>query len=191
MNEAHLSTPQTLQFELDRIVAALAGCYPKAVILFGSSVAFLDDPLENPAPHDLDILLVADNPLVGVRLDDIDPPVELHRFRCEEVCAAARSLRYDKRAVALAKLYTKNVVKQHARDVILASILLGPTYNDFGIEQIEVGSRIDTRDYSRHIVLYGLAWWQQITDWARQRRNLFERLADKMVMADRFHPNVV
>ena len=186
MNEAHQPTPQSLQAMLDKLVKALAGCYPKAVILFGSSVAFLKDPLANPAPHDLDILLVADNPLVGVRLDDIVPPVELHRFRSEEVCTVARSLRYDGRAVALTKLYAKNVVKQHARDVILASILLGPAYNDFGIEQIEVGSRIDTRDYSLHIVLYGQAWWRRLTQWARRRRNLFERLADKMVMADRF-----
>jgi hypothetical protein len=49
-------------------------------------------------------------------------------------------LRYDQRTVALTKLYAKNVVKQHARDVILASILLGPSYNEFGIEQIEKGS---------------------------------------------------
>jgi hypothetical protein len=187
MDEAHRSTAQALQLVLDELVRALAGCYPKVVILFGSTVAFLEDPFENPAPHDLDILLVADNPLVGVRLEDIDPPVELHRFRCEAVCAVARSLRYDKRALALTKLYAKNIVKQHARDVILASILLGPTYNDFGIEQIEVGSLIDTRDYSRHIVLHGNAWWQQITEWARNRRTLFERLADKMIMADRFH----
>jgi hypothetical protein len=183
----NLITPQALQAMLDKLAKDLADCYPKAVLLFGSSVAFLHDPLANPAPHDLDILLVADNPLVGVQFEDISPPVELHRFRSEEVCAVARSLRYDNKAVALGKLYAKNVVKQHARDVILACILLGPSYNAFGIEQIEVGSRIDARDYSRHMVLYGHGWWWQLTEWARHRRSLFERLADKMVMADRFH----
>ena len=186
MSKAHPLTPQVLDAVLTNVVQALAGCYPKAVLLFGSGVAFLQDPLANPAPNDLDILLVADNPLVDIRLEDFEPTVELHRFRSDEVCAVARSLRYDRRPVALAKLYAKNVLKQHARDVILASILLGPTYNTFGIEQIEVGARIDTRDYSRHIVLHGQAWWQQLTLWTRQRRSLFERLADRMVMADRF-----
>jgi hypothetical protein len=186
MSEAPYPAPRALDAVLADVVRALAGCYPKAVLLFGSGVAFLQDPLANPAPNDLDILLVADNPLVDIRLENFEPPVELHRFRSDEVCTVARSLRYDRRAVALTKLYTKNVVKQHARDVILASILLGPSYNAFGIEQIEVGARIDTRDYSRHIVLHGQEWWQRLTLWARQRRNLFERLADRMVMADRF-----
>jgi hypothetical protein len=186
MSEAQYQTAQALDAVLADVVQALAGCYPKAVLLFGSGVAFLQDPLANPAPNDLDILLVADNPLVDIRLEDFEPPVELHRFRSDEVGAVARSLRYDRRAVALTKLYAKNVVKQHARDVILASILLGPSYGAFGIEQIEIGARIDTRDYSLHIVLHGQEWWQQLTQWARQRRNLFERLADRMVMADRF-----
>lgn len=186
MSGTHHLTPPALDAVLANVVKALAGYYPKAVLLFGSGVAFLQDPLENPAPRDLDILLVTDNPLVDIRLEDIEPPVELHRFRSDEVCTVARSLRYDRRPVALAKLYTKNVVKQHARDVILASILLGPSYNAFGIEQIEVGARIDTRDYSSHMVLYGHAWWRQLTEWARRRRTLFERLADKLVMADRF-----
>jgi predicted nucleotidyltransferase len=186
MNRDKRPKPQPLDAVLEKIVEALAGCYPKAVLLFGSAVAFLEDPSANPAPNDLDILLVVDNPLVDIRLEDIEPTVELHRFRSDEACAVARSLRYDRRAVALAKLYTKNVVKLHARDVILASILLGPSYNDFGIEQIEIGSRIDTRDYSFHRVLFGHAWWRQLTEWARRRRTLFERLADKMVQADRF-----
>jgi predicted nucleotidyltransferase len=186
MSQACQITPQSLDAVLVKLVGTLAACYPKAVLLFGSAVAFLQDPLANPAPRDLDILLVADNPLVDIRLEDFQPPVELHRFRSDEVCAVARSLRYDRRAVALTKLYAKNVVKQHARDVILASILLGPSYNAFGIEQIDVGARIDTRDYSRHIVLYGQEWWQGLTRWARRRRNLMERLADKLVMADRF-----
>jgi hypothetical protein len=186
MNEARQVTFRALDAALAKLVRDLESCYPKAVLLFGSSVAFLQDPAANPAPRDLDILLVADNPLVDIRLEDMTPPVELHRFRSHEACAVARSLRYDRRAVALAKLYAKNVVKQHARDVILASILLGPSYNEFGIEQIEVGARTDTRDYSRHMVLYGHEWWRRLTQWARRRRGLFERLADRLVMADRF-----
>jgi len=178
-------TPQELNIKLDKLMEDLSACYPKAVLLFGSAVPFLQKPRSNPAPNDLDILLISDNPLLDVSLESIKPPVELLRFRSDEVSAVARSLRYDTKAFAISKLYAKNVAKQHARDVILASILLGPSYNDFGIEQIDIQGRVDTRDYSRHLVLYGHDWWQRLTQWARQRRSLLERLADKMVMADR------
>ena len=134
----------------------------------------------------LDILLVTDNPLLDTDLQETRPPVELHRFRVAEATAVARSLRYDGKAVALSKLYAKNVAKQHARDVILAAMLLGPTYNKFGIEQIDVGARPDPRDYSRHLVLAGHDWWRRLRQWALERRSLLQRLADKMVMADRF-----
>lgn len=179
-------TPHELNILLKKLKDDLSACYPKAVLLFGSTVGFLQDPRSNPVPNDLDILLVSDNPLIDISLANFYPPVELHRFRSDEASAVARSLRYDTRVVAISKLYAKNVAKQHARDVILASILLGPTYNDFGIEQIDVRGRVDTRDYSRHLVLYGHDWWQRLTQWARQRRSLLERLADKAVMADRF-----
>lgn len=171
---------------MEKLPEDLSGCHPKTILLFGSSVAYLQDPLANPWPNDLDILMVVDNPLPVMPWEDLVPPVELHRFRMREVCNVARSLRYDQKAVALAKLYSKNVVKQHARDVILASILLGSAYNDFGIEQIEIDGRTDTRDYSRHIVLHGHGWWQQLTEWTRQRRNFFQHLADKMIAVDRF-----
>lgn len=186
MADSNNSVPQVLTAQLEQFTKELSACYPKAVVLFGSTVAFLENPAAKPAPQDLDILLVCDNPLLGVRMQDIDPPVELHRFRSHEAIGVARSLRYDTRAVALSKLYAKNVAKQHARDVILASILLGPSYNAYGIEQIEIEGRMDTRDYSRHMILDGRDWWRRLTAWARQRRSLFERLADKMVGADLF-----
>lgn len=186
MGKSSQPTPQELNTLLMKLTDDLMVCYPKAVLLFGSAVAYMQDPASNAAPHDLDIMLVADNPLLDVSLESIVPPVELHRFRSDEVYTVARSLRYDSRVVALSKLYAKNVAKQHARDIILASILLGPAYNDFGIEQIDVDGRIDTRDYSRHLIFYGHQWWQRLTKWARQRRSILERLADKLVMADRF-----
>lgn len=175
-----------LKFQLRSLAERMAGCYPKTILLFGSAAAFLEDPGVNPPPNDLDILLVADNPLPDRDFEDMTPPVELHRFRIAEAIAVARCLRYNTKAVALARLYAKNVAKQHARDVILASLLLGPSYKDFGIEQIEVGGRPDARDYSRHRVLYGHDWWRRLSAWARQRRSLFERLADKAVLADQF-----
>ena len=186
MDQTHGISPELLKSRLERIATELRACYPKAVLLFGSAVAFLDDPRTTPRPHDLDILLVADNPLLDADMKNITPPVELHRFRSGEVIAVARSLRYNSKAVALSKLYAKNLAKQHARDVILAAILLGPNYNDFGIEQIDVGGRPDSRDYSRHLILSGHGWWQRLTAWALERRNLLQRLADKMIMADRF-----
>ena len=147
MSEAEQTAAIGLNSLLEEVTGKLSACYPKAVLLFGSAVAFLENPDANPVPNDLDILLVTDNPLLDITLEGLDPPVELHRFHSHEVSVVARSLRYDSRAVAISKLYAKNVAKQHARDVILASILLGPSYNDFGIEQIDIQGRIDTRDY--------------------------------------------
>lgn len=185
MNEGRPNL-RLLKFQLRALAERMAGCHPKAILLFGSAAAFLEDPTAHPPPNDLDILLVADNPLPDMDFADLNPPVELHRFRIGDAMAVARCLRYDTKALALARLYTKNLAKQHARDVILASLLLGPSYNDFGIEQIDVGGRPDTRDYSRHRVLYGHDWWRRLSAWARQRRSLFERLADKSVGADHF-----
>ncbi|MEJ2040874.1 MAG: hypothetical protein P8X55_18380 [Desulfosarcinaceae bacterium] len=186
MTYASRPSRRKLKMTLKSIAEKMAGCHPRTILLFGSAAAFLEDPVVNPAPNDLDILLVADNPLGGISLNSFDPPIELHRFRIGEATAVARSLRYDTRALALSKLYAKNVAKQHARDVILASLLLGPSYNAFGIEQIDVDGRPDSRDYSRHRVLYGHDWWKRMSDWARERRSFFERLADKAIGADRF-----
>ncbi len=184
--ESLQSAARQITAELQRLTTHLAGCYPKVVILFGSAVAFLEDPWGGSCPNDLDILLVCDNPLLGLGDIDTKPPVEMHRFRVQEVTAIARSLRYDPKSMALSKLYAKNVVKQHARDVIVASMLLGPSYNDFGIEQIEINGRLDPRDYSRHRVLYGKLWWDRLTAWSRYRSGFFKRLADKVISADQF-----
>jgi hypothetical protein len=178
--------PQELKARLEKLAGAMAASYPKAILLFGSVVGFLESSEKNSRPNDLDILMIGDNPLPDIDLEAVDPPVELHRFRTAKATAIARSLRYDSRALALSKLYASNVAAQHARDVILASMLLGPGYTGFGIEQIEIRGRLDTRDYSRHLVLFGRAWWGRLCAWARERRTLFQRMADKMVAADRF-----
>jgi hypothetical protein len=170
---------------LARIAAESRDCHPKAVLLFGSAAAFLENPLPEVFPHDLDILLVSNN-TPQLFWDDIRPPVELHRYRVEEMIGIARSLRYDIKALAVSKLYAKNVIKQHARDVIAASLLLGPDYNDFGIQQIEIDGRTDGRDYSLHKVLAGDSWWRRLTRWARQRRGPLMRMSDKLGGIDRF-----
>lgn len=180
------TAPEKLNIRLQQLTDDLCACYPRSVLLFGSAVAYVQDSPPGRPPNDLDILLIGDNPLIGIRLEGPGPPVELHRFSTGQATAIARSLRYDCRAVALAKLYTKNVARQHARDVILASMLLGPAYKAFGIEQIDIGGLPDPRDYSRHLVLYGHDWWQRLSEWACQRRTFFQRLADKAMQADRF-----
>ena len=179
-------TPRVLETRLEDLVAKIAAAYPKTVLLFGSAVSFLEDPENHAPPNDLDVLLVCDNPLMDLEPGKSDPQVELHRFRTETVTAIARSLRYDTRAMALSKLYAKNVAAQHARDVILAAMLLGPDYNAFGIQQIEIEGLTDSRDYSKHRVLYGNTWWQRLTAWSRERRTFFQRMADKMISRDRF-----
>jgi hypothetical protein len=189
MTDGEQPTAEQIKTDLQRLTDLLKACYPKVVILFGSAAAYLDDPLAGPCPNDLDILLVSDNPLFGAGNLDTNPPAQLHRFRVQEVAGIARCLRYDPKPVALSKLYAKNVVKQHARDVIVACLLLGPSYNEFGIEQIDVNGLPDPRDYSRHKVLYGRQWWERLTTWSRQRSGFFKRLADKATFSDQFRSN--
>lgn len=136
-------------------MADIETSYPKAVLLFGSMVRYLEDIDRSRDPKDIDLLVVTDNPLMGIAQKDYGFPVEVHKFRTDEIIAIAKSLRYDPRPLALSKLYSKNVIKQHSRDVFAAAILLGPTYTDFGIEQIEIEGKLDTRDYSIHKVLQG------------------------------------
>jgi hypothetical protein len=107
-------------------------------------------------------------------------------MRTHVLVEIARSLRYDSRPVALSKLYGNQLIKQQANRVIAASLLLGPDYRSFGIEQIEVDGLEDPRDYSVHQVLLGRAWWRQIVEFARERRGPFKRFSDKIVQRDVF-----
>jgi hypothetical protein len=154
--------------------------HPKTALLFGS-LARLSAGLEvDHFPRDIDILVVGSNKPFELLQQDYAHPVEWHYYRPEEMVGVARCLRYDPRPLALARLYGRNVVKQHARDVIAACLLLGPGYSDFGIEQIEVDGRVDTRDYAVHQVLLGESWWQRLSAYARQRRGPFWRFSDKL-----------
>ena len=65
-------------------------------------------------------------------------------------------------------------------DVIVAAMLLGPAYNEFGIEQIDIDGLTDTRDYSIHRVLTGDAWWQRLRRYACERRGPLMRFTDKI-----------
>jgi hypothetical protein len=132
-------------------------------------------------PSDIDLMVVGDNPPLEVEHKDYGYVVELHRFRVYQFVDIARSLRYDSKPVALSKLYGSVLAKQHARNVIAACLLLGPSYNDFGIEQIEVEAGIDRRDYSIHRVLAGRQWWDRISAYARERRGPLKRFSDKLV----------
>jgi hypothetical protein len=171
---------------LPGIKEALEIYHPQAVVLFGSLARHRQGlPLEH-APQDIDILAVGDNvpPTLAARYSHV--PLELHRFRQHPFVAIARSLRYDPRPVALAKLYGDQLSRQHARNVIAACLLLGPSYRAFGIEQIEVDGLEDPRDYSIHQVLLGEQWWQRLSCFARERRGPLKRFSDKITGSDQF-----
>lgn len=169
-----------------QITAAVQACHPKALVLFGSLARTLaGDPGQRP-PNDVDLLLVTNNLFTAALPASGDFPVELHRLTVERVVGIARSLRYDSRAICLSKLYGRVLARQHAIDVITAAMLLGPSYGDFGIEQIDVDGITDTRDYSIHRVLIGDAWWQRLRQWAGRRRGPWLRLSDKLAHNDMF-----
>ena len=169
-----------------RITATLRAYHPKALVLFGSMARTLAGDPGDRAPNDVDLLLVTNNPVMPPSSPGYDCSVELHRFTVERMVGIARCLRYDSRPVALSKLYGRVLLQQHAIDVIAAAMLLGPTYGDFGIEQIDIDGVTDTRDYSIHRVLIGESWWQGLCRFARQRRGPWRRFSDRLACRDRF-----
>ena len=171
---------------LTRIVEELKPHRPRAVLLFGSMARVLKDEAATQAPGDIDLLVVGDQIPVTFETRDYGFPTELTRMRTYALTEIARSLRYDARPVALAKLYGHQLVNQRADSVIAACLLLGPAYRSFGIEQIEVDGKEDTRDYSAHVVLFGPRWWQQVADYARERRGPLKRLSDRIAGRETF-----
>ncbi len=171
---------------LTRIAGDIAAHHAKAVVLYGSMARFLRGEEAPGLPNDVDLLAVCNNSLYSVEHRDYGFPLELHRFRTDEIAGIARSLRYDTKAVALAKLYGRQTVRGHARDVIAACLLLGPSYRAFGIEQIEIDGLTDKRDYSAQEVLHGRRWWARLQAFARERRGPFLRWSDKIVENDVF-----
>lgn len=151
-------------------------------MLYGSMAGFLNEPGFDRVPNDIDLLVVCNNLLTAVESIDYGIPLELHRFRMDEIINIAKTLRYASKPVALSKLYSKQTVKQHARDVIAACLLLGPGYRDFGIEQIEIEGLTDKRDYSIHEVLFGKEWWNRLQAYARERRGPLKRFSDMAVL---------
>jgi hypothetical protein len=176
----------TIETTLQDVAAVFRPSRPDAMVLFGSTVAYLEAPADAPAPNDIDILLVGDLLMASFDAARTPLPVEFHRFRTEELVAIATTLRYSPKAMALSRLYGKAVMRQHSRNIIAACLLLGARYRDFGIEQIDIDGREDPRDYSRHRVLLGQSWWQRLQAFARDRRSMAQRMADKIVGAHRF-----
>lgn len=176
----HPEKLQSCQTVVESIVARLPDYHPKAALLFGSLARLLTGAEVDHFPRDIDILLVGNNKPFDLIQKTHAHPVELHCYRIEEMINVARCLRYDPKPVAFARLYGRNVVKQHARDVIAACLLLGPAYSEFGIEQIEIDGRVDTRDYADHQVLFGDDWWRRLCAYARQRRGPLMRFSDKL-----------
>ncbi len=159
----------------------LTAYHPNAVLLFGSMARYLAGYSLDAVPRDVDILMVGNNVPFDSESKEYGCNIELHIFKNEDIINIAKSLRYDAKPIALSKLYSKVILKNHSRDLIAACLLLGPAYNDFGIEQIEVDSLIDQRDYSAHKILYGEKWWWYLTEYARERRGALKRFSDKIV----------
>ncbi len=155
--------------------------------MFGSTARYVAGIDTDTFPEDIDLLMVGGNlPPVVVESQDYGCKLEVNRLSEYQIVEIAKSLRYDIKALALSKLYSKVLAKSHAIDVIAACLLLGSKYGDFGIEQIEINGRPDQRDYSVQNVLHGKNWWQQLCKFARERRGPFKRLSDKLVMRDTF-----
>lgn len=171
---------------LSRIVKDLGDYHPRAVLLFGSMARYRTGIDTVHRPKDIDLLVVGDQIPAHFETKDYGYPTEITRMRTHTMTEIARSLRYDSRPMALSKLYGNQLIKQHASNVIAASLLLGPDYRLFGIEQIELDGREDERDYSVHQVLLGRKWWRQIVDYARERRGPLKRFSDKIVQRDMF-----
>ena len=164
----------------------LGAYHPRVVLLFGSMARFRAGIDTSHVPNDMDLLVVGDQIPPVFETKDFGFPTEITRMRTHTMTEIARSLRYDSRPVALSKLYGNQLLKKQASSVIAASLLLGPGYRAFGIEQIEVDGREDERDYSVHQVLLGNKWWRQIVDYARERRGPLRRFSDKIVQRDIF-----
>ncbi|WP_419659229.1 uncharacterized protein Dvar_81150 [Desulfosarcina variabilis str. Montpellier] len=182
-SELHL---QSMMSAITRITADMQDYHAKALLLFGSFARYLTGDSIDHLPGDLDLLVVTNNPPLKIFSTDYGCPVELHRFTVDRIVGIARSLRYDSRPVALSKLYGRNVMKQHAIDVIAAAMMIGPGYGQFGIEQIEINGIADPRDYSIHRVLTGAAWWRRLCDYATERRGPLLRFSDKLARCDGF-----
>lgn len=177
---------QSMMSAITRITADMNDYHAKALLLFGSFSSYLAGETIDHLPGDLDLLVVTNNPPIMIFNTDYGCPVELHHFTVDRIVGMARSLRYDSRPVALSKLYGRNVMKQHAIDVIAAAMMLGPGYGQFGIEQIEINGIVDHRDYSIHRVLTGKRWWRRLCDYAARRRGPFLRFSDKLAGCDGF-----
>jgi len=171
---------------LQRVKTDVIPYYPKTVLVFGSTARYMAREPVNHFPKDIDLVVVAGNLPYKAIHTDYGVPVELHRYHVDQIVAIAKILRYDPKAIALPKLYGKLFLKQHCIDVIVAAMLLGPTYGRFGIEQIEIDGLPDTRDYSVHHALHGEKWWARLREYACDRRGFIKRYSDKMVQQYEF-----
>lgn len=195
MNTETQATLESIESKIERYTKAMESItedlkeyYPRAVLLFGSLARWLAGKRSDHPPNDMDLLIIGNSRPFKVEKKDYGVAVEFNRLLVDQMVDIAKSLRYDAKVSALSKLYSKNVVKQHSIDVIAACLLLGPRYNEFGIEQIEIDGLIDKRDYSMHRVLLGEDWWNRLRNYALERRGPWKRYADRMVKNEEFIP---
>jgi hypothetical protein len=165
---------------IQKITDDLIPFYPKTILLFGSMSRYLAGQRDK-FPNDIDLMMAGNNVPFDIQSKDYGADIELHVFKIYEMEDIAQILRYDVKTLALSRLYSRNVIKSHSRDVIAACLMLGPAYVDFGFEQIEIDGIVDKRDYSIHRVLYGEVWWSHLCEYARERRGPVRRFSDKMI----------
>jgi|TARA_B100001971_G_C17904029_1_gene389437 hypothetical protein len=192
---------------LEEIEQDLISYDPKAVVLFGSMALYLQglpiyrnpnvyvpsselanygDPDSNRVPKDIDVMYIGDSCPEKVLQKKYSCGLDLLVFSESTLNKLAKSLRHDLKFVSLAKLGIKDLFRRGIKSKkhrIAACLLLGPDYQEFGIENRKMlippnegGPHPlifppDKRDHSSHVVLHGEEYWSQIQEYAQDRNS--------------------
>lgn len=171
----------TLKTVIEKATQDLAQYYPKAVVLFGSAARYLQS-MQTQEPEDIDLLYVGS--IQQIKQTAYCIPTDLFFYRVYEILSIARSLRYLPHSLARAKMYLKDTYKGYVRADIVACLLLGSAYAEYGFLQME--NEKEYRDYSVHMVLYGGPWWRALQQYAQEHRGIKGLVIDKTLRLDQF-----
>ena len=171
----------TLKTVIEKATQDLAQYYPKAVVLFGSAARYLKG-MQAPEPEDIDLLYVGN--IQRIKKTEYHIPTDLFFYRVHEILSIAKSIRYLPHALARAKMYLKDTYNGYVRSDIVACLLLGSGYAEYGFLQME--NEKEYRDYSVHMVLYGEPWWRALQQYAQEHRGIKGLVIDKTLRLDQF-----
>lgn len=170
---------------IDAVRDELEGHYPKAALLFGSAARYLHK-VQAEEPGDFDLLFIG---TFSPKLSKSLPvKIDIHAYTEYEIMGIARSLRYSPRFLSRAKMYMQDTWHGTVRSDIIACLLLGPSYADYGFMQMENEDK--HRDYSIHEVIIGRKWWRELQAWTQEHRGPGGLLSDKVLGSDRFKPDL-